>query len=140
MKINEYDGTLPISVNVESTLDITQMHSIIRSENVVFWDVDDTLLMEHSKDPDLSYIDVLTGREKHGKIHKAHVEQLIKHKARGFYNIVWSGNGYKHAEQIVKALGLETHVDLIMSKSIKYWDDLTDANDILKARVYLEDK
>jgi hypothetical protein len=27
-----------------------------------------------------------------------------------------------------------------MSKPIKHFDDLTDANDILKARVYLEDK
>ncbi len=112
----------------------------IPSELIVFYDCDDTLVMEHSKDPDLTYIDVLTGKEKHGKIHKAHVEQVIKHKARGFYNIVWSGNGYKHAEQIVKALGLEEYVDICMSKPCKYWDDLTDANDILKARVYLEDK
>lgn len=113
---------------------------IIKSEMVVFWDVDCTLVMEHSKDPDLTYIDVLTGKEKHGKIHKAHVEQLIKHKARGFYNIVWSGNGHAHAEQIVKALGLERYVDICMSKCVKHWDDLKDANDILKARVYLDDK
>lgn len=112
----------------------------IPSELVVFFDIDDTLVMEHAKDPDLTYIDVLTGTEKHGKVHKVHVEQVIKHKARGYYVIAWSGNGYRHAEQIVKALGLEDHVDMCMSKCIKYWDDLTDANDILKARVYLEDK
>ncbi len=112
----------------------------IENELITFFDVDNTLVMEHSKDPDLEYTDVLTGKKKHGKIHKAHVEQLIKHKNRGYYVIVWSGNGYKHAEQIVKALGIEKYVDICMSKSIKHWDDLKDANDILKACVYLEDK
>ena len=138
MKISNDSNTL--YVNIDSRVELTQMAGIISSENVVFWDVDDTLLMEHSKDPDLTYTDVLTGKDKHGRIHKAHVEQLIKHKARGFFNIVWSGNGYKHARQVIQALGIEQHVDIVMSKPVKYWDDLTDANDILKARVYLEDK
>lgn len=139
MKTHEYIGTPVVTVD-SSRLHITQCHSIIASELVVMFDIDDTVVMEHSKDPDLTYIDVLTGKEKHGKIHKAHVEQIIKHKARGYYVVAWSGNGYKHVEQIIKALGIEAHVDLIMSKPIKHFDDLTDANDILKARVYLEDK
>jgi hydroxymethylpyrimidine pyrophosphatase-like HAD family hydrolase len=112
----------------------------IHSELVTFFDIDDTLVMENPKVPDMEYIDVLTGSVKYGKKHKAHIEQLIKHKNRGFYIVVWSGNGYKHAEQIVKALGIEEYVDLCMSKPVKHWDDLKDANDILKACVYLEDK
>lgn len=129
-------------VNSDGSVNINILPSpnIIYSELVVMFDIDDTVVMEHSKDPDLTYTDVLTGKEKHGKIHKAHVEQIIKHKARGYYVVAWSGNGYRHVEQIIKALGIEAHVDLIMSKPIKHFDDLKDANDILKARVYLEDK
>lgn len=126
------NNTIPVTITPEPF--------IILSELVVMFDVDNTLIMEHAKDPDLTYTDVLTGKENHCKIHKVHVEQVIKHKARGYFVIVWSGNGYKHAEQIVKALGLTDHVDMIMSKPIKHWDDLENANDILKARVYLEDK
>jgi hypothetical protein len=129
-----------IYVNIPYRTSINDTASIIQSELVVMFDIDDTVVMEHSKDPDLTYIDVLTGKEKHGKIHKAHVEQIIKHKTRGYYVVAWSGNGYKHVEQIINALGIQDHVDLIMSKPIKHFDDLTDANDILKARVYLEDK
>lgn len=136
--MNKTDNTIYVDMPYRTTL--TNLPSIIQSEMVVFVDVDDTIVMEHSKDPDLKYTDVLTGKEKLGKIHKAHVEQIIKHKARGFFVIVWSGNGYKHAEQIVNALGIQEHVDLIMSKPVKYFDDLTDANQILTSRVYLDDK
>lgn len=132
LQINEFDGSIIVP--------IAPPDNIIESELVVMFDTDDTLIMEHAKDPDLTYTDVLTGVEKHCKVHKVHVEQVKKHKARGYFVIVWSGNGYKHAEQIVKALKLEDHVDLIMSKPIKHWDDLADANQILTSRVYLEDK
>lgn len=112
----------------------------ISSEMINMIDIDDTLIMENPVEVDFHYIDIYTGKNVGAKKHKLHIEQLIKHKERGFTNIVWSGNGYKHAENIIKCLGLEKYVDYCMSKPCKHWDDLKDANDILKARVYLEDK
>ncbi len=111
----------------------------INNELVTFFDVDETILMDAPKDGDVHYFDV-AGQPKRGKAHKVHIDQLIKHKARGFTVIVWSGNGHQHAHNVVKALGIEDHVDYCMSKPVKYWDDLTDANNILTSRVYLEDK
>jgi len=110
----------------------------IESELICMWDVDDTLIMSDING-EISYLDV-AGTMHRGRAHIVHVDQLKKHKARGYTNIVWSGNGYQHAEIIVKALNIENYVDFVMSKPVKYWDDLTDANNILTSRVYLNEK
>ena len=114
---------------------------IIESELVTFFDCDDTILMEAKRGDSgaMMYVDV-AGNTCYGIPHKAHIDQVKKHKARGYTVIVWSGNGYKHAKIVVELLGLENHVDYVMSKSIKYWDDLEDANQILTNRVYLNNK
>ncbi len=56
--------------------------------------------------------------------HRYHIEQLIKHKMRGHTIIVWSAGGYDWAAAVIKALKLETHVDLVISKPIWVYDDL----------------
>lgn len=114
---------------------------IIENELVTFFDIDNTLVMETDVlDPlALKYLDV-AGNICYGRPHLVHIDQLKKHKARGYTNILWSGNGYKHVEIIIKLLGIEEYVDIAMSKPVKYWDDLEDANNILNNRVYLKEK
>lgn len=114
---------------------------IIDSEQVVTFDVDDTLVMwgmptdSNSigfKDPyDLS-VNFL-------KPHKKHIALLKKYKGRGLKVIVWSAAGFRWAETVVKTLGLEDYVDYIMTKPAKVVDDLT-PNEFLPCRIYLEDK
>ena len=113
----------------------------INNELITFFDVDSTIIFDTNEATidTVTYLDV-TGRAFLAKPHKVHIDQMRKHKARGYTVIVWSGNGYQHAENVVKALGLENYVDYCMSKAVKYWDDLEDANQILTSRVYLEDK
>lgn len=56
--------------------------------------------------------------------HFTHVEQLKKHKARGHFICVWSAGGWEWAQAVVKALGLEAFVDLVISKPRWTYDDL----------------
>ena len=56
--------------------------------------------------------------------HRYHIEQLKKHKMRGHTIIVWSAGGYDWAAAVVKALGLENFVDLVISKPTWAYDDL----------------
>jgi len=56
------------------------------------------------------------------------IHLLKSHKTRGFTIIVWSGNGYAWAQEVIKVLELGKYVDLIMEKPSKYIDD-KNAND-----------
>lgn len=111
---------------------------IIENELVCFWDMDETLAMDDVNGC-VEYIDV-AGNKHRCRPHRIHIDQIKKHKARGYTNIVWSGNGHRHAEILIKALGIEEYVDICMSKGTKHWDDLEDANNILTNRVYLKEK
>lgn len=94
-------------------------------ENTVFIDVDNTLVMYeddihedsvHIKDP---YSDqTLTLRP-----HKCHIRLLKNCKQQGKEVVVWSAQGWKWAETVVKALHLEDHVNLCMGKPHIIVDD-----------------
>ena len=111
------------------------MH-IVENENTVFLDVDETLVMHHANNKDLYVICPYTGVQEHLTVHREHVRQLIKNKARGNFVVVWSHAGYKWAEAVIRALNLQDSVDLIISKPVKIFDDLT-PNEFLTNRVYL---
>lgn len=98
----------------------------IRNENVVPFDVDDTLVMRENpgdRTP-IKVIDPADGVTREVYPHSFHIEQLIKQKGRGFVIIVWSQAGFGWAENVISALGLSAHVDLVMTKPNKYFDDL----------------
>ena len=95
----------------------------INNERVVFFDVDGTLL------------DVNANRELYNK-YKYNIDQVKRHKERGFFVVIWSANGYDHAFWAVERLGLTDYVDQIMTKPNSYFDD-KDANDWMK-RVHVD--
>lgn len=55
--------------------------------------------------------------------HKKHIEQMKLHKLRGHTIVVWSAGGWEWAVEVVKALGLEQYVDLVMEKPTWCYDD-----------------
>ena len=117
---------------------------VVKSELIVMVDVDDTLLKwqgdfsKPAKDR-IKLIDPYDKSHVYLLPHKKHVKLLKDYKARHFKVIVWSGAGWKWAQEAIKKLKLTKYVDVILSKPAKYMDDLH-APDILGSRVYLEDK
>lgn len=106
------------------------------------YDVDDTLVLWFSQcDPALKVKIVCPygGSETWLKPHARHIDLLKKHHGRGKTVIVWSAAGYRWAQAVVEALGLQDHVNFIMTKPMSYVDDL-EASEILGSRIYLSDK
>lgn len=103
---------------------------VIKSHKAIFFDVDDTLLMPNyhtlpHEECDLAILsDPISGFSKKFLKHKRHIELMEQFKARGHTIIVWSQGGYQWAQNAVKALGIESIVDVIMSKPDWFVDDL----------------
>ncbi len=99
---------------------------IIKNENVLVCDVDETLIVSTpSKDLKSRPIwDQVTQAFLNVQPHEPHVRLLREEKARGRFIIVWSRGGHAWAEAVVKGLGLLGTVDLIMSKPYAYVDDM----------------
>lgn len=56
---------------------------------------------------------------------KSHIVEKVKtHHVQGHYVIIWSQGGHEWAETVIKALGLEDYVDIIMTKPKWYYDDI----------------
>lgn len=116
---------------------------VIKNENVVPCDIDDTILMWDN--PTVNGPGKLpiqfAGRTVYLTPHNYHVDLLKTYKERGYYIVFWSANGWAHAQRAVKALGLQDLADgesgHIQSKPCKYMDDNPD--NILGPRVYCAD-
>ncbi len=120
---------------------------VLKNENVIMYDVDDTLVIWKDKNDETDRVVViedpyLSGNPYGGNkayalaVHEPHVKLLQNHHARGKCVVVWSQGGYRWAEAVVKALGLEDCVDLIMSKPTAYVDDLR-VEEWLPKRTYI---
>jgi FMN phosphatase YigB (HAD superfamily) len=70
--------------------------------------------------------------------HVKNIEFLVSLSNRGYYIIVHSGNGWQHAEKVIRAFGLELFVDEVKSKPVKYCDDLP-VEEWFGPRIYLEE-
>jgi hydroxymethylpyrimidine pyrophosphatase-like HAD family hydrolase len=96
---------------------------VIENENIIKIDIDDTIIM-HKVKPNSRTVTVdFYGEMKEFGVHEEHVKLLKNYKARGFIIVLWSGNGYKHAETVAKALNLEPYVDYVMTKPNRVIDD-----------------
>lgn len=105
----------------------------------ILFDVDDTLVIwdrnAHLSDL-IKCIDPYSQEELYLNPHKHHIRLLKEKHTRGDLIVVWSAGGALWAEAVVKALGLENYVDLVLDKPKSYVDDL-DVNDWLKERIYI---
>lgn len=116
---------------------------VIPCKQTTFFDVDDTLVMWNATPEQLeqrgvdfecpgSLVDIDNdGNESFAPAwktrllpHRYHIEQLKKHKMRGHTIVVWSAGGWDWAAAVIKALGLESFVDLVISKPTWAYDDL----------------
>lgn len=116
--------------------------NVIKSERVIFCDIDDTLIM-HTKSAYHTYIDIVLIKD---SVEGGHVEayrnnsmiRLVKEEAaRGSYIVAWSRGGYEWANAVIIALGLQEQVKQVMTKPYAYFDD-SDISIWLKDRVYIE--
>jgi hydroxymethylpyrimidine pyrophosphatase-like HAD family hydrolase len=110
---------------------------VIETEKTIFYDMDDTLIM-HTKH--ISPLEQKVTIDFYGEnidfaVHTDHVKLLKNYKARGFTIFGWSGNGYKHAENVIKALNLEDYVDFVLTKPYRVIDDSEPNN--WAPRIYL---
>lgn len=95
--------------------------------NELVWcvDVDDTLVHGRISDAGASlefhcpYTNTMLTQEPN----YANIRLLKEKKARGAYIIVWSAGGNRWAREVVKTLGLEEYVDLVLTKPTGYCDD-----------------
>jgi hypothetical protein len=122
----------------------------VKDGGVYASDVDDTLIMwrvpEGYKGPlvETNY----NGFKDVGIPNLPAIAHLKKMKARAYSVVVWSAGGSDWAEVVVKALGLEEFVDVVMPKIDFHLDDVADPADKigkwqyinLDGQVYSKDK
>ena len=89
----------------------------ISNENIVCFDVDDTLILWNRPDSDLVLEDSSY------KVHKKHIESMKRFHARGHFVIVWSKGGAAWAKKCVELLRIEKYVNLVMAKPSWCFDD-----------------
>ncbi len=109
---------------------------IIKNEQVIMVDVDETLVMWRGDKFNLTVTCPYSGYGKNLVKNHGNIKVLKDRKARGSTIVVWSAGGHAWAEAVVKALELEEYVDYIMSKPIGYVDDKT-ADKILGEHIYI---
>jgi FMN phosphatase YigB (HAD superfamily) len=121
---------------------------VIENENTIFFDIDQTLILHkfsESGTPKNNYnglyveiYDERIDRTITAEPYYPHIDILLQSKARGRFVVVWSASGHHWAELVMKALKLESHVDLVLTKPSAYVDDV-DANKFMN-RVYIDPK
>lgn len=114
---------------------------IIQSEYLVMVDVDDTLVMHDTQgvyeEDIITVMDPLNQKNRIELVPNKNMIRLLREeKSKGATIIVWSRGGYKWANTVVKALGLESCVHMIMTKPLVYFDD-KDVTEWMKYRVYI---
>lgn len=68
---------------------------------------------------------------------KGRVVDFVKSlKARGYHITVHSNNGWQWAKNVVEALGLDSHVDMVCTKSSKCIDDETNIEHIMGTLIH----
>jgi hypothetical protein len=115
---------------------------VIKSEQVVFFDVDNTLVYPAEKYKGhqgalVEVYDAVTKKHVLMRVNEPNMRLLLEEKHRGSFVIVWSRGGYEWAANVLRALDLESKVDLVMSKPLVYYDDLS-IDEWLTYRVFLE--
>lgn len=100
---------------------------VIQSENITPFDVDGTLILTKGEGPGriVDILDPVTGNYIQMSAHEPNIRLLEEEAHRGSFVIVWSRGGYEWATNVITALGLGSKVNLVMSKPMVYFDDLS---------------
>jgi len=113
---------------------------VYKTDSVITVDVDDTLVMWNlaDKSGDIPFVDpYVEGMVNYLTPNEKHIDLVKKHHGRGYTVIVWSAGGVEWAETVVKTLELESYVDIVLSKPVKYIDDLP-CQEWMGTRLYLK--
>ena len=113
---------------------------VVKSEQIVCVDVDQTLIIwsKLKKSHKIATITCpYTGKQEYLRIHEPHVKILKDRLARGATVIVWSANGYKWAQAVLKALNISHDRVHVYSKPVMYIDDKV-ATDWMGEHVYID--
>ena len=111
----------------------------VSQELLIPCDVDSTLIFDAASD-DVEAIQMnYYGKEKWCRPSHKHIEFLHSLRERGYYIIVWSGNGKQWADEVVDKLGIRSLISQTMMKPLKYIDDL-DCKEWMGTQIYLEEE
>jgi len=92
-------------------------------EKVVYYDMDETLVL-WNYEPTNEILNKLVTVDGTGLLpNESMIISMKRNKIRGFGIILWTHSSMELANKIVKALGLEKVVDLIIPKPVRYYDD-----------------
>jgi hypothetical protein len=96
-----------------------------KDSRTAYYDVDDTLLewVFCDKSDEGATLVKYKGNSFYKKRLDGNIESLKRHSMAGHTIIVWSAGGSEWAECVIKALKLESHVDIILTKPDWYYDD-----------------
>lgn len=102
---------------------------VLNSDEVIYFDVDETLVFwKTDQDPDdiiIQAVDPYMGGQYVNLVpHQRNIDLLKRNAGQGRTVIVWSAGGVFWAENVIRALALETYVDLIIRKPDVYVDDI----------------
>jgi len=117
---------------------------IIPNENIVFCDIDDTLIKEAANPLDPEVVLDFYGKEVVRDVIWSHYEFVRSLFKRGYFVIFQSGNGYEWANEVINKLALVSDAQvgqyLVMTKATKYIDDKEDIVHVFGNRIFLENQ
>ncbi len=96
---------------------------VIYDSGIVFFDVDGTLVRPAVDGDEHTIVFEAGNRKVYFTPIQGNIDSLVLHKARGHTVVVWSHGKARWAETAVKALGLESFVDYVVSKPDWIYDD-----------------
>jgi len=97
---------------------------VIECDNIVYVDVDDTLIAWTFDSNKKKVKITCDGKTKFYNPIQTNIDYLKEHRYRGHRVILWSHGGWKWAKAVAKALKLEEYVDVVASKPRWIIDDL----------------
>lgn len=116
---------------------------VIPGDNIVFFDVDNTLIMwdppedQLDKAVDLPMLESPYGQDFVKVVpHKAHLTMIQRHYQLGNTVVVWSKSGPRWAEHVVKFFNLQDYVHAVCGKPSCFYDDLKPEEFMVERRYF----
>lgn len=111
---------------------------ITKNENIVYVDIDSTLMKRVSCDTPFSKLLDYYDQTWYILPQYKNIEFMKSLKTRGYHVVVHSANGWQHALKVLELLQLTKFVDEVKTKPQKYIDD-QDVQDWFGPRIFFEE-